>query len=163
MRSALFVTVSLLAACAPDRPLALNAPAPGAQHVRVCGSRRGELVALDGFVDPASGATLVAGQPLDRVFPRAGIAAGKEWFEANEPLTARGQRAVKYGLGGSLKEEWLATPGLRRVGEWQGVEFFEAKTQTRIGCTGAVYYVLVTRGCIFQVYQVEVNCGPVRG
>lgn len=163
MRPVPFVTAALLAACAPDRPLALDAPAPGARHVRVCGAVNGGLVALDGFVDPRTGDTLVAGRPLKQVFSDAAHAAGEEWFAANEPVTIRGQRAVKYGLSASLSDSALANPGFRGVGNQRGVEIFERKDQTRIECSGANYYVPVTRGCVFQVYQVMAQCGPVRG
>jgi hypothetical protein len=107
-------------------------------------------------LDPRTGDTLLAGQPLSSgAADTAGYAAHRTWFLANEPFFFNGQPFVKIGLS-----QVVEATSLKRVGEYSGVALF---ADTAASWHPETLYVPVRRGCIFQAYQNGAEVGSVRG
>ncbi|MEW5931321.1 MAG: hypothetical protein AB1941_27970 [Gemmatimonadota bacterium] len=144
----------------PPPPVAVVPPPPPAepamQAIRVCVVEGTALREVEAMYDPATGDTVVAGQPFATAYPAtAGYAAGATWYINNEPITLNGRRYVRFGL-----PRVVGTTEVARTAEYQGVGVFTEATATG---TPDVIYVPVRPGCEFQPYQYEVPARGVRG
>jgi hypothetical protein len=142
----------LLSACSshafPIADPAHAAGAPGAVHVCVVDDLGLRNVVAQ--VDPVSGDTTVAGVRFATAFPNTAppYAASSVWYINNEPITLQNRRYVKYGL-----PRQISVGSLEPFSEFQGTRvFFERRAAMH-----QVVYVPVSRGCIFQPYQLEVR------
>ena len=167
---ALFLPVTALAQSPASRAPA-EMPA-GAQQVRLCAAVDGKLRDFTGWVNPATGDTLVDGGRRFREAYPARYAADEEWYQSRGRLPLRGTGYVPYGLPRPLSSEDLRQTGLERAHTVQGVEVFATlprhAEERQARNTGGVWhpeilYVPVDSGCNFQPYRSLALIGRVRG
>lgn len=161
----------LLPACGMERSPSFTAPPVGARTVRLCGAVEGKLRDFTGWIDPATGDTLVSGRRFRDVFP-AKYAGGRPWFERRETLSGHLVRYRPYGLPRTLAPGDLKQPGLELAHTLDGIEIFATlprhADRDRARRTGGLWspemlYVPVHAGCVFQVYEDPSDIGEVRG
>ena len=126
--ASVLVLVLLLPATAPAQSSASRAtPAgmpAGAQQVRLCAAVDGKLRDLAGWVDPATGDTLVDGGRRFREAYPARYAADQEWYQSRARLPLPRTGYVPYGLPRPLSSEDLRQPGLELAHTVRGIEVF---------------------------------------
>jgi hypothetical protein len=133
--------------------LAPPPPPPAERPITVCVVQEGQLQQVDATFDPATGDTMVAGQPFAQAYPATeGYAAGATWFINNEPIRFMNRTYVKFGLTRTVPAEQLTN-----VGTHEGVPVF---ADTEAEGAPEVIYLPVRPGCEFQPYPWE---EPVRG
>jgi hypothetical protein len=163
---ALFLPATALA----QSPASRAAPAEmsaGAQQVRLCAAVDGKLRDFAGWVNAATGDTLVGGGRRFREAYPARYAADEAWYQSRGRLPLPGGY-VPYGLPRPLSSEDLRQPGLERVHTVQGVEVFatlprHAERNTAPVRHPEILYVPVDSGCNFQPYRSLALLGRVRG
>ena len=161
----------LLPACGMERSPSLMAPPVGAQTVRLCAAVDGKLRDFTGWIDPATGDTMVSGRRFRDVFP-AEYAGTQGWFAKQAPLPfSHLQRYRPYGLPRSLSPEDLRSPGAELAHRVDGIEMFatlprhaerERAQKTREMYQEEILYLPVHAGCVFQPYQDPRDYGFVR-
>jgi hypothetical protein len=168
---ALFLPATALAQSPASRAVPAGMPA-GAQQVRLCAAVDGKLRDFAGWVDAATGDTLVDGGRRFREAYPARYAADEEWYQSRGQLPLPGTGYVPYGLPRPLSSEDLRQPGLERAHTVQGVEVFATlprhAEERQMRKTGGVWhpemlYVPVDSGCNFQPYRSLALIGSVRG
>jgi hypothetical protein len=132
-------------------------PVVETQAIRVCVVEGTGLREVEAMYNPATGDTMVAGQPFATAFPATTptYAAGATWYINNEPVQFQNRRYVRFGL-----PRVVAPTDVARIGEYQGTSVFGDATATG---TPDVIYIPVRPGCEFQPYQYEVPARGVRG
>jgi hypothetical protein len=171
MRAMLPILALFLPATALAQSSASRAPAEmpaGARQVRLCAAVDGKLRDFTGWVDPATGDTLVDGGRRFREAYPARYAADEEWYQSRGRLPLPGTGYVPYGLPRPLSSEDLRQPGLERAHTVQGVEVFAILPRHAERNTAPVWhpetlYVPVDSGCNFQPYRSLALIGRVRG
>ena len=176
MRAMVPILALFLPATALAQSPASRAPAEmpaDARQVRLCAAAAdGRLRDFTGWVDPATGDTLVDGRRRFREAYPARYAADEAWYQSRDRLPLRGTRYVPYGLPRPLSSEDLRQPGLERAHTVQGVEVFATlprhAEERRMRKTGGLWnreilYVPVDSGCNFQPYRDPADIGRVRG
>lgn len=164
---ALCFPAAALAQSPPSRATPAEMPA-GAQHVRLCASVDGKLRDFAGWVDPATGDTLVVGGRRFREVYPARYAADEEWYQSRGRLPLPRTSYVPYGLPRPLSSEDLRQPGLELVHTMQGIEVFatlppHAGERQKGTWHPEILYVPVDSGCNFQPYRDLALLGRVRG
>jgi hypothetical protein len=152
----------------------------GAQQVRLCAAVDGKLRDFAGWVDAATGDTLVDGGRRFREAYPARYAAGGAWYQSRGRLPLPGAvylpypgaGYVPYGLPRPLSSEDLRQPGLELAHTVQGVEVFATLPRhaeerqmrnTDQFWNREILYVPVDSGCNFQPYRDRADIGRVRG
>ncbi len=167
---AILALATLLPACAMERSASPDAPPAGARAVRLCAAVDGRLREMEGWIDPATGDTLVAGGRFRDRFP-AEYAAGRPWFERGEMLPSRAGRYRPAGGPRGLSERERAK-GLEVAHRVDGIDVFATlpRHEDRLRSTGdedpwspEPLYVPVGAGCLFQQYQDPSDIGSVPG
>ena len=170
-RLPLLVLIGLLPACGMERAPSLTAPPTGTRTVRLCAAVDGKLRDFTGWIDPATGDTMVSGRRFRDMFP-AEYAGTQGWFAKQAQLPFRHlQYYQPYGLPRSLSPEDLRSPGLELAYRIDGIEMFATlprhEQRERAQKTREIYqqeflYVPVHAGCVFQPYQDPGDYGFVR-
>lgn len=163
---------ALLTGCGLDRTPSFAAAPTGAQTVRLCAAVEGRLRDFTGWVDPATGDTLIDGRRFRDRFP-AEYAGTQGWFEKRETLPYPHLRRYRpYGIPRSLSPQDLRAPGLELAHRLDGVEMFatlprhadrERARKTGDMWQNEILYVPVHAGCVFQPYEDPADFGSVRG
>jgi hypothetical protein len=146
----------------------------GARQVRLCAAVDGRLRDFTGWVDAATGDTMLDGRRFRDAHP-ARYAAGEEWYQAGERLPLPGtSEYTPYGMPRPLSSEDLRQPGLALAHTVRGVQVFatlprhvprkqDPDADGLWGCDCEILYVAVDAGCDFQPYQDRRDFGRVRG
>jgi hypothetical protein len=146
----------LLPACAMERSASLTAPPVGAKTVRLCATVDEQLRDFSGWIDPATGDTLVAGRRFRDQFP-SGYAEGKPWYEPGKPgilpherdpswsfgearILESGDRMITrdripfwpYGKPRTLESGDLREPGLKRISRLGDVDIYATRDMEAI-------------------------------
>jgi hypothetical protein len=159
----------LLPACGMERSASLTAPPVGAKTVRLCAAVEGKLRDFTGWVDPATGDTLVSGKRFRELFP-ASYGSDETWFRQGGQLPAPLNRYRPYSTPRPLLPDVLRQPGLELAHRLGSVEVFATlprhEERNRSGPDDMfmeeILYVPVHAGCVFQPYQDPSDYGWVR-
>jgi hypothetical protein len=165
MRPTLVLAGWLLAGCGrpavpePPAPIATPTvarrphPPPPAEVCRcmtMCIVRNGWLQEIPVRYNFRTGDTLtVDSLPISQVAPLTGeYASVAGWYVANEAITFRGHRYVKYGVPLVMGVREVA-----RIGEYQKVGVYAERADT--ASVSRVFYLPSRPGCEFQPYAAD--------